>query len=116
MNIPLIPAAINYAADRSVAQIVLGEPLTLTDHLDEFKQDQLPALRTLSDRMHREVCHLRETLGCMGDKLALHGNNGKQSWVHLLKTLTVPASSPLEFPGAKTSAVCLNQERRQIAS
>lgn len=98
LSIPVIPAAINYAADRSVAQMVIGEPIALETYLAQFKDDQLPALRKLSDRMHREVCYLRETIGGVGDRLALYGNKGKQGWGNLIKTITPIQCPALEFP------------------
>jgi 1-acyl-sn-glycerol-3-phosphate acyltransferase len=98
LDIPVIPAAINYAGDRKVAQIVFGEPVSLSTYVDQYAEDQIPALRTLSDRMHREVCLLRETLGSVGDRLALYGNNGKQAWRNLVKNLSVQPTATFEFP------------------
>lgn len=95
--VPLIPVAINYAADRKVAQLVIGEPISLSTYVEQFNHDQLPALRTLSDRMHREVCHLRETIGGVGDKLALYGNHGKQMWGNLVNSLKTQTAAALEF-------------------
>lgn len=114
LNIPLVPAAINYASDRKVAQIVLGEPIDLQTYLDQYEADQLPALRNLSQRMHREVCHLRETLGNIGDRLALYGDNARHSWARLVKTLSEQATQPIELSVNQNNAV--NMARHQIAS
>lgn len=100
LNVPIIPAAINYAADRKVAQIVLGEPIDAKAYLESYQNDQLPAMRNLSQRMYREVCHLRETLGNIGDRLALYGETGRQNWSKLVKSFTEISQPPVGEPGA----------------
>ncbi len=116
LDIPVLPAAINYAADRTVAQIVIGEPISLSTYTTQFQNDPSPALRTLSDRMHREVGLLRETIGGVGDRLALYGNKGKQAWGNLIKSVTAAANTPLEFPLHLANSVNLKGETQKLAS
>ncbi|MBX9724600.1 MAG: hypothetical protein K2X81_24560, partial [Candidatus Obscuribacterales bacterium] len=39
----------------------------------------------LSDRMFREVCFLRASLGCIGDKLALFVGQARRRWPQIAR-------------------------------
>ncbi len=83
IDLPIIPAAINYADGGKVAQIVLGEALSVQEFVKVGK-DSNP-IRVLSDRMFREVCFLRSSLGCLGDKLALFVGQARRRWPEIAR-------------------------------
>jgi 1-acyl-sn-glycerol-3-phosphate acyltransferase len=70
IDLPIIPVAINYAGQGSVAQIVLGRPVRAGDYLEEATEPNNRVLRSVSDRLHGEVSTLRAGLAGLGERLA----------------------------------------------
>lgn len=97
IDLPIIPAAIHYAEDGELARIALGEPVNASDYASIAKDANTGALRLLSERLHREVCFLRNGLGELGDRLALFIGSARHRQPVLAagdKTVSMTAASP----------------------
>lgn len=103
MDIPVIPAAIHYAADGRVAQIALGTAVKSSEYFAESQKAANNVLRSFCERMHREVCHLRNSLGSVGDRLALFTGIRKHHWPEMLRLTTQ------EIIIAESCNICSNQ-------
>lgn len=84
ISLPVIPAAIHYAQEGKVASISVGAPVNARDYICESKDLFNKTLRALSDRMHREVCYLKEGLGSLADHLALYGGTARRHWPEMV--------------------------------
>lgn len=87
IDIPVVPAAIHYADDGRVAQIALGPAVKASEYFGQSNKATNNILRTFCERMHREVCHLRASLGSVGDRLALL-TGARLRWVEMLRLTT----------------------------
>lgn len=89
IDLPIIPVALNYADEGKVAQVVLGQPISTSDYLQEnsktSESNNSTLLRALSDRLHREVCYLRAGLGSVGDRLALFIGPVRRRWSEIAR-------------------------------
>jgi 1-acyl-sn-glycerol-3-phosphate acyltransferase len=85
IDLPVIPAAIHYADDGRVAQIALGTAVKASEYFGKPDNAINGVLRTFCERMHREVCHLRGSLGSIGDRLALFTGARKFHWPEMLR-------------------------------
>ena len=73
-DLPIIPLAINYADDGKIAQLVLGTPVSASEYAEgaiASNEAHSKQMRALTDRLYREVCHLRASLGNIADRQAL---------------------------------------------
>lgn len=86
LNVPLLPAAIHYSADGKTARICIGQAITLDEYAGEDVEAvaSSTALRSLSDRMFREVCYLRAGLGVLADRLAVLATSCSRNWEKLI--------------------------------
>ncbi|MBS1956192.1 MAG: 1-acyl-sn-glycerol-3-phosphate acyltransferase [Cyanobacteria bacterium SZAS-4] len=86
-NIPIVPMAIRYVenGDNRVAKISIGKPVDVIDYVDEFRSAPTVTIKTLSNRLHREVCHLKVGLGLMHDKDTLYLGNPVREWIPRLQ-------------------------------
>lgn len=84
MSVPVVPAAIDYSSESTIAHIALGEPISVESYLAAFSENEPATLRILSDRLHREVCHLRNELDGSADRLALFDTRLRRTWNQLL--------------------------------
>ena len=80
LNIPLIPMSINYTDDGTIARVLIGQSVELSPYVEHSALDGKKAIRTLTDRLHREVCHLRATLGGAGDSISLFVGRPRKDW------------------------------------
>ena len=68
IDMPIIPMAIRYIeSGPRTAKIVVGAPINVKDYLEEFAKTPNSALKSLTARLRREVCHLKLSLGQMSD-------------------------------------------------
>lgn len=83
MNIPIVPMAIRYVenGDDRIAKLVIGKPVDVTEYVDEFRSAPTVTIKTLSNRLHREVCHLKMGLGLMHDKDTLYLGKPVREWI-----------------------------------
>ncbi len=83
MDIPIVPMAIRYVenGDDRVAKLVIGKPVDVTAYVDEFRSAPTVTIKTLSSRLHREVCHLKMGLGLMHDKDTLYLGKPVREWI-----------------------------------
>lgn len=90
IDLPIIPIAINYAADNKVAQIVLGQSLSPQEYLMKEDTDagSVKSLRTLSDRMHDDVSSLRTALTALGEKMARFIGASRRGWLDTARLTT----------------------------
>ncbi|HEY9731209.1 MAG TPA: lysophospholipid acyltransferase family protein [Drouetiella sp.] len=81
--IPVIPMAIRYIenGDHRIARIQVGKPVDVSEYVEEFKLSTGDAVRTLSNRLHREVCHLKLGLGLMHDKGTVYIGKPVREWI-----------------------------------
>lgn len=94
LDVPLLPAAIYYSPDGKTARICIGEAICLNEYVQSDETTLTTILRTLSDRMHREVCFLREGLGALVDGLSVLSASCRHDWEKLLGTRPDPAELP----------------------
>jgi 1-acyl-sn-glycerol-3-phosphate acyltransferase len=83
MNIPIVPMAIQYAKTRpdDRARMMIGRPIDVREYVAEYLTSAAVAMRSLSTRLHREVCHLRLNLGEIGDQVTVYTGKPVTRWV-----------------------------------
>jgi hypothetical protein len=65
--------AILYAEpERKTVQVTVGQPVELEEYSLAYAANAKAAIRSLTERMHREVCALRDELGCLIDGRQLY--------------------------------------------
>lgn len=69
--VPIVPCAIHYASGSSIARLSIGPAVDPQPYQPLYAENGPSGLKNLSQRLHREVCHLRYGLGEFGDKLIL---------------------------------------------
>lgn len=113
IDLPVLPAAIHYPEDGTSARIVIGKAISLDEYANTSEcghdakinstEDKITyakvahdscdstaqvesnpkLMRSLADRMFREVCFLRASLGSTGDNLALFTGANNRNWVSM---------------------------------
>ncbi len=83
LNVPIVPMAIRYIENGSdrVAKILIGSPVEVTEYVEEFKKAPAATTKSLSSRLHREVCHLKLSLGHTSDKDAVYIGKPIREWM-----------------------------------
>jgi 1-acyl-sn-glycerol-3-phosphate acyltransferase len=81
-QVDVVPAAISYSSDGSEARILVSHPVNAADYLPLEPDASTQAVRNLTERLHREVCHARYQLGCRADLHVLFGNHARprEAW------------------------------------
>lgn len=80
--LPVVPMAIRYAKSRpDSAYILVGAPVDSSYFCEQYEFEPSAAIRSLSNQMHREVCHLRYALGDRGDKDVIFTGKPVRTWV-----------------------------------
>ncbi|MBS2001032.1 MAG: 1-acyl-sn-glycerol-3-phosphate acyltransferase [Cyanobacteria bacterium SZAS LIN-5] len=82
-NIPVVPMAIRYVenGDDRFARISIGKAVDVSEYVEDFKVDSTAAIKTLSNRLHREVCHLKLGLGLMHDRGTVYVGKPVREWI-----------------------------------
>lgn len=82
-DIPVVPMAIRYIenGDNRVAKISIGKQVDVSEYVEEFRANAMTAVKTLSNRLHREVCHLKLDLGLMHDKSSVYLGKPVREWI-----------------------------------
>ena len=82
-NIPIVPMAIRYVenGDSRVARLSIGKPVDVREYVEEFKNAPTITIKTLSKRLHREVCHLKLGLWLMHDREAVYFGKPVREWI-----------------------------------
>lgn len=81
ISVPIIPTAVTYGKNGNDAMVAIGAPVQVESFLADASDGQ-NQVRALTDRLFREVCHLRYALGSRADQIELFIGNGTRSWVH----------------------------------
>lgn len=81
-EIPIVPIGIRYIEEQNhrVAKILIGKAVDIAEYVEAFKQSPMPTIKTLSSRLHREVCHLKLSLGLMHDKATVYAGKPVREW------------------------------------
>jgi 1-acyl-sn-glycerol-3-phosphate acyltransferase len=74
LDVPIVPIAITYEDNGRVARIAVAPAVPATEYVAEAPDRYPAAVRSLSERLFREVCHLRYQLGSTADVPALFEN------------------------------------------
>lgn len=80
LELPIIPIAIKYSEDLKQVCVSIGEKITASDYFAEFQKEGAQAVRALTNRMQREVCHMRYELGAQAEALNLFGGKFSKNW------------------------------------
>lgn len=80
LNIPIVPVALSYDESGLKARVAVSEPISLDDYLATQNVEPAVATRSLTERLYREVCHLRLMLGSQMDKVSLFTGKALKSW------------------------------------
>ena len=82
-NIPVVPMAIRYVenGDDRFARISIGKAVDVSEYVEDFKVDSTAVIKTLSNRLHREVCHLKLGLGLMHDRGTVYVGKPVREWI-----------------------------------
>jgi len=67
--------------DDRVARLSIGKPVDVSEYVDEFRSAPTVTIKSLSNRLHREVCHLKMELGLMHDKDTLYLGKPVREWI-----------------------------------
>jgi 1-acyl-sn-glycerol-3-phosphate acyltransferase len=80
--LPVLPMAIRYEKSKpDLAQILVGTPVDCSYFCDQFRRQANLAIGNLSVQLHREVCHLRFSLGDRGDKDVIFTGKPVRAWI-----------------------------------
>lgn len=90
----LVPAAIAYGADFTQPAIKFGEPVELSEYLSAHSKDIGESVHLLSNRLHREVCHIRAELGSKLDRKLVQDGPAVRVWV---PRLAISPAENLEY-------------------
>lgn len=87
INIPIVPVGIRYVENGNdrVAKILIGKPVDVQEYVEEFEQAPNDTIKTLSNRLHREICHLKMSLGLMHDKGTVYVGKPIREWMPRLQ-------------------------------
>jgi 1-acyl-sn-glycerol-3-phosphate acyltransferase len=79
--VPIVPAAVHYDEGLRSVKVVIGAPVDPAPYVIEA--DSIAGqVKSLTERLFREVCHLRYQLGSRADQLELFSGKPSRSWVH----------------------------------
>lgn len=59
VDVSILPIAIRYEDETCAVRMTIGEPIAAIDYLTDFQREPAQAVRTLTNRMQREVEYLR---------------------------------------------------------
>jgi 1-acyl-sn-glycerol-3-phosphate acyltransferase len=84
LNVPVVPIAIRYGKETKpeTPHVLIGDPIDVRERVDAFKKEPLGAVRTLTNQLYREVCHLRMELGSKLDRDIVFEGKPFRSWAH----------------------------------
>jgi 1-acyl-sn-glycerol-3-phosphate acyltransferase len=85
IDVPLIPMAIHYRDDGDTAVVMVSPAVDTACYRTEFEANPAAAVKTLSERLHREVCHLKHSLGSQADSQTLFIGRPPRSWAPSVK-------------------------------
>ncbi|HEY9784595.1 MAG TPA: lysophospholipid acyltransferase family protein [Candidatus Obscuribacterales bacterium] len=90
--ITVLPAALRYDdTPQRTARMIVGDPVSIDDYLDQFAADPQTAMKSMSVSLHREVCHLRAQLGVARDREQVMIGNPVRTWMPRQITVNNPA-------------------------
>ncbi len=79
LQVPVIPVAVHY--EGRTARVNIGAAVDLEHYKQEFAVQTSVGIRSLTVRLHREVCFLREALGSRADLGILYTPRPIKFWV-----------------------------------
>lgn len=80
-NIDIVPVAIRYSEDGRRVQVMVAEAIAANEYLtDSEENSSTQAVRALTDRLHREICHLRVSLGSQQETQSLYTPSSRKNW------------------------------------
>lgn len=83
LNVPIVPIAVDYSrSENEVVRIMVGDPIDVRERVEAYRRDPSNAIYTLSQQLHREVCHLRAALGSRRDRETVFEGKPIRSWAH----------------------------------
>lgn len=80
IEVPIVPIAIKYVDEHKKVRISVGEPITAAEYFAEFQREAAQAVRTLTNRMQREVGHMRLALGATEEAVQLFTTKPNRNW------------------------------------
>jgi len=80
IDMPVVPAAINFSENGKVAHVLIAPPITVESYLSDYKLEPNCAIRNLTVSLYREVCHLRAALGVVRDRNAVLSTVPVRQW------------------------------------
>lgn len=81
IDLPVVPVAIKYSDDMRSVLVTVLEPIPAGEYLSHFQKEPSQAVRALTDRLQREVCHIRYNLGVQAEAANLfESKTAKRSW------------------------------------
>ncbi|MBX9689398.1 MAG: 1-acyl-sn-glycerol-3-phosphate acyltransferase [Candidatus Obscuribacterales bacterium] len=87
IDLPILAAALHYKDNGQIACMAVAEPIYASQYLSTEKPEQesnTRNLKLLCERLHREVCFLRDGLGNSGDRLELFLGKPKKPALEML--------------------------------
>lgn len=92
-KIPIVPMAIRYVevGNNRVAKLSIGKSVDVSPYISDFKEDSNAAIKALSSRLHREVCHLKLELGLLHDKQSIYVGKPVREWAPRVQEPVHPA-------------------------
>jgi 1-acyl-sn-glycerol-3-phosphate acyltransferase len=79
-DVPLVPIAITYSSDGKTARVMVAQPVSAGEYAEAHSEQPMSAVKALTDRLQREVCHLRMSLGVKEDAAQLFTAKVNKSW------------------------------------
>jgi 1-acyl-sn-glycerol-3-phosphate acyltransferase len=82
-NVPIVPMGIRYVENGNdrVAKLLIGKPIDVTEYSDDFKASASETIKRLTNRLYREICHLKLSLGLDADKDAIYIGKPNREWM-----------------------------------
>lgn len=83
LDVPIVPMAISYAGTKpDKVHILIGEPLAVLERLSTYRSEPVHTIQSLTHQLHREVCHLRASLGSRRDREFVFESKPVRSWAN----------------------------------
>jgi 1-acyl-sn-glycerol-3-phosphate acyltransferase len=80
VEVPVVPVAIHYLDEEKKVKITIGAPVAAEDYLSEFQRESGAAVRALTNRLQREVAHMRYAMGAEKEAVNLFNSAPNRNW------------------------------------
>jgi 1-acyl-sn-glycerol-3-phosphate acyltransferase len=70
LDVPVVPIAIQFEQNQKSVRLLIAPPIAVDSYADTVGDAEKGGVRSLTERLQREVCHLKYEMGCSADHAA----------------------------------------------